>query len=214
MPPVCLVCDRRIKPNEFICHACYDQLEFAKDPDVQVHFNECFQQDKNCAKLLTLFIFKKDSAIQSLLHQIKYQKRFKLAVSLGRIFAERHLDCLKSHKVDFIVPVPLYHSKKAERGFNQSFYFAKGIKDIINIPVNEHVLKRIKFTGTQTQLNKFERKENVKGAFKCVRVGQISGKKILLVDDVLTTGSTMSECALVLKNAGAHKIIAATIAIA
>ena len=115
---------------------------------------------------------------------------------------------------DLIVPIPLHHLKKAERGYNQSFYIAKGVRKILNIKVSDRIVKRIKYTESQTTMNISEREENIYGAFKVKLKNSISGKNILLIDDVITTGATISECGKILLEAGANRIYAASIAIA
>lgn len=111
------------------------------------------------------------------------------------------------------MPVPLHKLKKAERGYNQSYYIAKGYSNILNIPVKE-VCRRIKYTVSQTGFNLKERKENMRNAFLPTNTKIISGKRIILVDDVITTGSTITECAKVLLDNGAGKVFAVSVALA
>jgi ComF family protein len=107
----------------------------------------------------------------------------------------------------------LHHIRRAERGFNQSFYLANGIKSVLKIPTITNLLKRRRFTDSQTLLSIIERKENVRDAFSLKKNEKLSGKNILLLDDVITTGATISECGKVLLMAGAVKIYAVSVAI-
>ena len=118
--------------------------------------------------------------------------------------------------VDYIIPVPLHISKKRERGYNQSDCICDGLAEVLDISVIKKCLKRKKFTQTQTKLSREERKLNVKGAFELREKFKniIQEKNIIIVDDVITTGSTILECARVLKAAGCEKIIACSIALA
>jgi len=112
------------------------------------------------------------------------------------------------------MPVPLHSLKKAERGYNQSLYITKGLSIESRIPFSNRTLKRIRFTFSQTTMTLKERQENVREAFKIAHSGKIKGKNILLIDDVITTGATVSECGKALLNAGAGKVYAASAAIA
>jgi ComF family protein len=109
-------------------------------------------------------------------------------------------------EIDFVVPVPLHWKKKQERGFNQSELMAKKICNELSIPISINNLNRVKNTLSQTQLSRTQRHKNVKDAFKVKNPGKFFHKNVLLVDDVLTTGMTASECAKSLENAGANKV--------
>ena len=124
----------------------------------------------------------------------------KLGEHLGDTFSD----------IDLIVPVPLHHLKKAERGYNQSYYIARGISKSTNIKIEENILKRIRFTQSQTKMNLEERRLNIENAFKVRKIL----RNILIVDDVITTGATVNECGKVLKKAGANEVYAASVAIA
>ena len=111
-----------------------------------------------------------------------------------------------------IIPVPLHVKRLRERGFNQSLILARVIGEKQKIPVNFSLLKRHKFTSTQTGSNKKERKQNIKGAFEVTDKKEINGKNIILIDDVYTTGATANECAKTLIKAGAQKVSVLTMA--
>ena len=111
-----------------------------------------------------------------------------------------------------IIPVPLHIKRLRERGFNQSLLLAHAIERKRQIPLNFSLLKRHKFTLTQTGLNKIERKKNIKGAFEVSDKKKIAGKNIILIDDVYTTGATINECAKTLIKAGAQKVTVLTLA--
>ncbi|MCJ7508243.1 MAG: hypothetical protein MUO85_05870 [candidate division Zixibacteria bacterium] len=121
---------------------------------------------------------------------------------------KRFLEC------DFLIPVPLHPSRKRKRGFNQSEILALEISQKLSLPTLKDVLKRKKRTKDQTTLNAKEREENVKGAFSIRDEDKILDKQIILVDDVMTTGATLKECARTLVEAGAREIVGLTVAVA
>ena len=133
---------------------------------------------------------------------------------LGRTLADNIKSNRPDWNIDLIVPVPLHKLKKAERGYNQSFYIAKGIGKFLGITFSDRIVKRIKYTESQTTMTLNKREENISGAFRVRNKNAIKNKSILIVDDVITTGATISECGKILLEAGAEKIYAASIAIA
>jgi ComF family protein len=142
--------------------------------------------------------------LQTLIHEIKYLDASYIATFFGERLGEFYKSAPVS-KVDAILPIPLHAVRKRERTYNQSYCIAKGISKQWGIPVLKHTVKRCRSTGTQTKLNKDERRENMKGAFK------VTGRKslpsrICIVDDVFTTGATTMELARTLKAAGVSTI--------
>ena len=115
-------------------------------------------------------------------------------------------------EIDFLIPVPLHEEKEKERGFNQSKLLADELSKMIGIPVLDGNLIRVKNTKTQTELSYKERQENLEKAFKVLNWREIKGKRIVLIDDVLTTGSTLNHCAHALLNSGAAAVYALTAA--
>lgn len=162
-----------------------------------------------------MYYFEKDKTVHKIIHSIKYKKRFQTGIYFGKKFGCIHFDSLTAEKIDYIIPVPLHPLKKAERGYNQSEYISKGISKSSGIKLNCNIVKRIRYTRSQTMLTIEERKKNMKGAFevKTKMKKIIDGKNILLFDDVITTGATIAECAKELKNAGANKVVAASLSL-
>jgi len=174
-----------------------------------------------------------DDHYKELIHRFKYGKKIPLGKRLGQRLGETiNSDAnLKTRfdkltvlskvegqnscflKSDFLIPVPLHKSRYRERGFNQSDILAEGISKVTGLSVLKNVLKRKKNTKDQTNLSREQRDENVRGAFVVTEPEMINGKKIILVDDVITTGSTLSECARMLKQSGVKKILGMTIAV-
>jgi len=154
-----------------------------------------------------------DDYYKELIHRFKYGKK----IPLGKRLAQRLGETINSDprflKSDFLIPVPLHKSRYRERGFNQSEIVAEEISKIAGLPLLKNALIRKKNTKDQTNLSFQQREENVKGAFVVTQPEIINGKRIVLVDDVITTGATLSECARTLKQAGAEKILGMTIAV-
>lgn len=115
-------------------------------------------------------------------------------------------------EVDVILPVPLHPVRERHRGFNQAWFLARELASWWNVPAPRRALARVRDTETQTHFNREERMVNLRGAFVLRQAGAVSGKRVLLVDDVLTTGSTTSECARVLREAGATSVLVFTLA--
>jgi len=159
---------------------------------------------------VTLFYFEKGKLLQTLAHSLKYDEGttfgFELGVRLGKKISSSTIDC--------IIPVPLNKRKERERGYNQSDWIAKGLASVINVPVLSNAVRRTRYTVTQTHLNAEERKKNIADAFEVTDTDAICGKNILLVDDIITTGSTIQEIAQVLKKAKAKRITAGSAGLA
>lgn len=158
-------------------------------------------------KLFVLTNF--DGKVQEAIHLVKYKHRRSLGRALGRWMGEKLKEVPSFSNFHLVVPVPLHPRRKAERGYNQSWEIARGLGEVLGVPVEE-ALRRIKNTPSQTGLDVREREENVRGAFRARK--PLGKGKVLLVDDVLTTGATASECAKVLKEAGVEEIFVAVVA--
>lgn len=143
------------------------------------------------------------------IHLFKYGGKINIARLLGRMLASYPLDF---SIYDLLIPVPLHIKRLKERGFNQAVLLSKEIKRAHSIPIEMFGLKRIRATRPQVLLKEKERMLNVKGAFAVKNPANIKGRKVLLIDDVFTTGATVNECAKVLKKAGAERIDVLTLA--
>ncbi len=156
-----------------------------------------------------------DSELRELIHLLKYERVEPAAKALGELLIEA---IQKLGAVDdgvLVVPVPLYRSKRRERGFNQAELIARmAIKKNVKsgLKLTTDVLVRTRPTVSQIGLTRPQRVENMRGAFRVVHPNKVAGSRVILVDDVLTTGTTASECARVLQKAGAEKVWVATVA--
>lgn len=145
--------------------------------------------------------------MRAVIHHFKYRRMNYLALQIASFLKKFFSQELEAQKIDLAFPVPLHPAREKERGYNQSAYIARGLFDESKIPVAEEILIRIRQTESQTRLNREERRTNVSGAFQLLPVGNGAGKTVALVDDVITTGATMNECARVLKEGGTKRVI-------
>lgn len=159
----------------------------------------------------TYCVYSKKGVLQPLIHQFKYNNKKEIGVLLGKLFGKDLAGSEFILPIDLIVPVPLHPKKQKERGFNQSEMIARGLSEATSIPVSSGNLTRTVFNPTQTRRAKTQRWENVKGIFDLPHPSLYAGKHILLVDDIVTTGSTLEACAHALLKSPGIKISVATL---
>jgi len=159
-----------------------------------------------------------ESGLRELIHLLKYNQVRTAANVLGRMLSEaiEDLQSLFAEEEVLVVPVPLHARKRRQRGFNQSELIARSALKLKDAPLrfelNPAVLERQRETKSQIGLSRHQRRENIRGAFVVAKPVDVTGREILLVDDVFTTGTTVSECARILRRAGASKVFVATVA--
>ncbi|MDP4224467.1 MAG: ComF family protein [Bacteroidota bacterium] len=195
-PRLCYGCGNHLMRNEkLICTECFvliPRTNFHLKPDnpvAQLFWGRC-----RIEKAAAFSYYTKDSRIRRLIHQLKYKGIKEIGPEFGRIYARTLKDSEFLEGIDLIIPVPLHPSKKRKRGFNQSDLISEGISSVSGIPVNTKVMERRKVTGTQTRKSRYDRWTNVEDIFRITDMSLIEGKHILLVDDVITTGSTVEAC--------------------
>ena len=215
LPRVCPGCGNRLTVDEdTVCPKCIDKIKLASPERLCREFERKFLGKNIISGFTSLYVFEEGKEFQNIVHALKYNGRFSIGTFLGEQLGKTLLNMAFDWKINIIIPIPLHQLKKAERGYNQSFYIAKGIGKILNTPVKQNLVKRKKFTQTQTTMNLKEREENMRDAFIIKNSNELLDKNILLIDDVITTGATISECGRILLNAGANRIYAASTAIA
>lgn len=215
-PPLCITCSNRlISQEKFLCLNCWADLpvtNFQLDANNKVA--QLFWGRVQIENATSFFSYKKGSKYPKLIHFIKYKGLKELGFETGRRFGFVLAGSLNFNSVDMIVPVPLHPRKQKKRGYNQSECIARGMAESMQKKVLTNNLFRKEYTSTQTKKNRFERWQNVDRIFDINNPEVFSGKHILLVDDVVTTGATLEACAfqlLKLKNA---KVSIATLAFA
>lgn len=217
-PPACLTCDRLlIELEERVCSNCWDSFTSIDQYhptwiQLKLKFNlEGFIKD-----ITSCYLFEKEGRLQEVIHLLKYQSIKTLGVMLGRELGKKICADSLFSGGDYLIPIPLHKLKQRERGYNQSDYICKGLLETSGIPIHSSMIYRRKYTQSQTQLNLQERIENVRDSFEVDPKFRplIAGKSFILVDDVITTGSTINACARELINLNARNIFAASIALA
>ena len=197
---------------EFICNECYYNFSLPPNSKKIIERLELnFPDDIIINNCYSLFSESDNPDLMELIYSLKYRGFSKIGKELGYELGE--LIKRKSNFLyDYIIPIPIHHARLRERGFNQSELICIGIAKSLHIPVGFNIIKRKKYTQTQTKLSAQERKKNVEDVFipKSPKI-DLSGKKILLVDDVFTTGSTLFHCAKCLSEMKANIIDSATI---
>lgn len=165
------------------------------------------------------FLIKEGDEFSKIIYQLKYGGMKKLGICLGELIGHELQIIIQTNNIkefDFILPVPLYKTKLRERGYNQSEYICKGIVKYLNSELIPDPVQRVRHTSTQTKLNREERISNMKDAFMINERYKeiIFGKRIIVVDDVVTTGSTLNEVIKVLKDNNCGVVMACTLAMA
>jgi len=213
-PELCAACNRALVHQEKrLCTHCIYNL-----PVTDFHLDKGnlaarrLMAHAPLEEVSAYLYFSSGSAVQKIIHQIKYKNGSATAELLGELYAQQLKDSSTFESCDVIIPVPLHKKRLRTRGYNQSDHFAKGLSHIMNIPADCKNLIRITHNESQTSRSRFERFENVKGIFKVNDPAALTGKHILLVDDVLTTGATLEACAAVLLKIPGVKISIATLA--
>ena len=222
-PKFCLGCQ---KENTYLCDDCRGLLEISEFSYClceangkpkrlitdQLQIGKCSQcKNKELSGLYFALPYKEKQLTKKLIYQFKYKPYLKdLAKTLASILIEHFVISGKNTNEVWengvLIPIPLDKNKIKIRGYNQSEELAKELSSILQIPVISNNLVKIKETKPQMELKKEEREKNLNGAFQLKNPAELSGKKIFLVDDVYTTGSTMNECARILKKANIKQV--------
>ena len=193
-PPFCRCCSRPFEgaiEGEFSCPNC---------------------EDRALAFDCVVSIYQAKGVLRDLIHRFKYGGHF----YLRRVFTDFLLEAMQDSRlnappVDWLVPVPLHPTRFRERGFNQAGALAETLSKRVRVPVLDCIERRL-YTNTQTRFDRAERMRNLRNAFAMRKNSDVRGKHLVLLDDVLTTGSTLHECAFVLRAAGAESVRAVTVA--
>ncbi|MBA4406645.1 ComF family protein [bacterium] len=215
LPRFCPSCRNKLSvKEEIVCTTCLSKIKHADKERLSHEFERKFSSGKIISGFTSLYVFEKDKELQHIIHGLKYDGKFQIGLYLGKLMGAELGNQFNEWKIDLLIPVPLHHLKRAERGYNQSAYIARGIRSVLKIPIDTKQVRRTRFTETQTNLNLTERRENLKDAFTGKGSNTLKGKTILLLDDVITTGATISECGRILFDKGTSNIYAASVAVA
>ncbi|HTY12752.1 MAG TPA: ComF family protein [Candidatus Omnitrophota bacterium] len=185
-PPRCQVC-RGVGPRS-LCPDCESKVNYLS-PSAFVHS-------------VTVY----DDVVKKAIHRFKFKKKLELSEPLGRMMVKYLSRHLNMSGIDLIVPVPLHRNRFTQRGFNQAEVLSHELTRHYGVPTVSGMLFRVKETAPQFDLPRAERFKNVRGAFEVKGKGMLKDRNVLLVDDIYTTGSTVSECTRVLKDGGARNV--------
>ena len=203
-PPVCGICG---KLNEdFLCKKCEKILESHSKFEIQEKQNINLYFDKH------LYIFQYEGIIRKLIIDYKFNEKSYLYKTFANFLLknQKFFEILKSY--DTIIPVPISKKRKKERGYNQSTLIAREISKRLKIEINTSCLYKAKDIVAQSTLNREEREQNIKGVYQLKNVKKLENKKILLIDDIYTTGSTLNECSKILRKSNPKVITCFTMA--
>lgn len=215
-PRLCYGCGNHLMRNEnLICTECYvviprtDYHNIPDNPVARLLWGRCTVE-----KAAAFSFYNKGSRIRRLIHNLKYKGIREVGMELGIIYGNSLMSSGFTDGIDLIIPVPLHPSKMRKRGFNQSEIIAEGISASTGIPVDKTSLIRTSKSDTQTKRSRYERWINVEGIFSLADNEALKGKSVLLVDDVITTGSTIESCANELLKTEGIKVSVAALAYA
>ncbi len=214
-PPHCVNCK---KVEDWLCQKCLQQVSIITGTicvrcgtpiSTNLHCLQCENHPLHAVDGIRAASFFENNPIRSAIHSLKYRNYQAAATRLSKLLVEAHQRY--KIKADVIVPVPLHTSRLRERGFNQSELLARAVGKYLDLPIDGESLIRVRQTKPQVELRAMDRYENVLNAFSC-RNTRLAGRKIVLIDDVCTTGSTLDACAVALKKSGAASVWGLTLA--
>ena len=224
-PPQCRLCQSAINDGgTFLCTTCWKELSqsiggyycsrcgrsVSPYGRLAEGCGHCFEEKIITDGILRVGTY--ESTLRNLILQLKFREMTEFEDLLGRMLQAVFETRSWSEPVDFLVPVPLHWRRRLERGFNQSYLLARSLSRF-GIPINRDLV-RIRYTRRQWNLTPPQRRRNVKGAFAVRKDHLFSGKTLCLIDDITTSGATLSECAQTLKQAGAKKVYVVVLAVA
>lgn len=213
-PRLCLGCGNDLFGNgEVLCLSCIDKL-----PVTNFHLHASNPVEKVFWGRLPLvsassyLYFTKDSLLQQLLHAFKYKGAKEIGLYFGRCMGNTFLQSNRFNSVDALIPLPLHPKKERIRGYNQATILCEGIAEILNVPILKDTIIRPTATQTQTHKNRVHRWENIEGKFLLRNPEAVSGKHVLMIDDVVTTGATLESCGRLLLDIPDLRLSIATMA--
>jgi len=195
-PDVCVCCNEHLTRNEeTICLVCRHDLPLTNFTNEAHNLVEkSFYGRIQIENATALFYFLKKGLTQQLLHELKYKNQQQIGIFTGNWLGIEIKKSNRFKNIDYIIPVPLHPKKHKTRGYNQVTTFGKSLENVLKIPFKENFLKKISSTKTQTKKIRLDRWKNVQELFVVENLEKLEHKHILLIDDIITTGSTLEAC--------------------
>lgn len=214
-PSVCVGCSNTLLSGEdLLCLECLFDMPFTRMHDLAYNTVEMRLYGRfEFTAATSLLFFMKNGKVQRMLHELKYLGGKEVGIYLGKQLAEALQASERFLGLEYVVPVPLHPRRQKERGYNQSEIIAEGMEEK-GFHIVPHALERLHNNASQTRKNMTERYKNVQQVFACARTDMLRGKKVLLLDDILTTGATLEACAKELLKVDGIELFVATIACA
>jgi ComF family protein len=222
LPGHCLACGYVLADSGQVCGPCLDKFDYIEGPRCDKcgqplgEYTEWERRCGDCERHPVLFDhatapLRYESVVRDLILQFKFAHLSLIANFFAEILADHLAEMPWMADIDLVQPVPMFWFKRLTRRYNQSELLAAGLASRFGFPIGQ-VLRKVKHTIPQARLSRTSRAANLRDAFQVTRPKEVAGRTILLVDDVMTTGTTCSECARTLKNAGALQVFAITVA--
>ena len=222
-PASCTICAASVETGEYLCSECDNQVSRIVPPfcaKCSEPFDGAITSEFACANCAhrkihfeaAVAAYRARGIVRHVMLNFKYGRQMHLRHLVARwLVAALDDERIRERRFDAIVPVPLHPARQRERGFNQAELLAQWVSNHIAVPLRP-ALQRVRYTTTQTAFDRAERMQNLRDAFRLRKNTDVRRLRVLLIDDILTTGSTLSECARVLKQGGAQSVYAATAA--
>ena len=203
-PRSCVICGQRLSANErVICGTCHLHLPLThyEQQPLDNPMARLFWGQFPVERAAALFFYEPQAPVSKLIFDMKYHHQPEVAQSMGAITARQFAATGFFEGINAIVPMPITWRRKWKRGYNQSYEMARGISEVTHLPIYNNVVKRVRFKQSQTRQHAWERLHNVDDACRLIHPEKISDKHLLLIDDIVTTGATITACARELAHA-------------
>jgi len=200
-PEYCAGCGKiLIRSEAALCFSCQHDLPHAHIHDERDNQIERLFWGRADVQLATAFLrMSKEGLVQRIIHELKYRENQDIGKQLGKMFALELLKSERLNSVDVLIPVPLHPKKQKMRGYNQSLCIVQGMQEILGCSIDSTTLFRTRYTESQTRKHRYQRWQNVSDLFAVRQPETLKGKEVMLIDDIITTGSTVEACVHALK---------------
>lgn len=209
-PPRCALCNTLLSAGTpiYICKKCIEDIDYYNN--LINSLNLPSDIETYCDGMVCVGRY--SDSLKNSLKRFKFSNKPSYYRAFGKLLALKVENTLPADKIDLIIPVPLHRSRQNQRGYNQAELIAKFAGNILGIETAADVLVKISDSKSQSMLGREERLLNVEDLYQVVNVREVNKRNILIIDDIITTGSTINQCSKALKQAGADNVFAAVIA--